>query len=288
MRVLVLGAGGMLGHEAIRVLAPDFDVWGACRDVNKLPALAVEPGKIISGLDAMHPELIHGILSKVKPDVVINAIGIVKQKDDAKAAIPSITVNSLCPHVLSQACADAGARMIHVSTDCVFSGRTCPEGGYRESDTPDAYDLYGRSKMLGEVVDMPNTLTMRTSIIGWQLGPQTSLIGWFAAHRHEKLKGYTKAIFSGLTTTALTEVMRDVVFERPGLSGLYHVSVAPIDKYTLLNSLAKQCGWNVDITPNEDLVVDKTLNSERFQKETGWTPPGWDSMLADIASRKPE
>jgi len=278
----------MLGHEVIRVLAPDFDVWGACRDANKLPTLAIEPNKILSGLDAMHPESVHDILSKAKPDIVINAIGIVKQKDDAKAAIPSITVNSLWPHVLSQACADVGARMIHVSTDCVFSGHTCPEGGYRESDTPDAYDLYGRSKMLGEVVEMPDTLTIRTSIIGWQLGPQTSLIGWFAAHRHEQIQGFTKAIFSGLTTTALVEVMRDVVFERPDLSGLYHVSVAPIDKYTLLTSLGKQCGWDVDITQNASLVVDKTLNSERFQEVTGWTPPSWDSMLVDIASRKPE
>lgn len=288
MRILVLGASGMLGSEAVRVLSKDFDVWGACRNAAALPFIGVPAERVLSGLDAMNPNSVDAVLDLVRPDIVINAVGIVKQRDDAKAAIPSISVNSLWPHVLGQKCANRGARLIHVSTDCVFSGHSTPEGGYRESDFADAYDLYGRSKLLGEVTENPSAITLRTSIIGWQFGPQTSLIGWFAAHRHEHLKGFTKAIFSGLTTTALTEVMRDVVFERPELSGLYHVSVAPIDKYTLLTHLADACGWDVDIEPSDELVVDKTLNSERFQKVTGWAPPSWESMLADVATRKPE
>lgn len=283
LRILVLGASGMLGSQAIRVLAPDFDVWGACRDTDVLPDLGVSQDQIIAGLDAMDHNSIYDLIAQVGPDVVINAVGIVKQLENAKAAIPSITVNSLWPHVVADACAQVGARMVHVSTDCVFSGHTTPQGGYRESDTPDANDLYGRSKLLGEVVDAPNAITLRTSIIGWQIGPQTSLIGWFAEHRAEPIKGYTKAVFSGLSTAALIRVIRDVVIPNTELSGLYHVSVEPIDKHTLLTSLAQYCGWDVDITPSDDLVVDKTLNSERFQKETGWKPPSWDEMLSELA-----
>lgn len=281
-RILVLGASGMLGHEVLRVLAPDFEVFGSCRNPAELPDIGIPASRMLNALDAMRPDSVRQLLDAAKPTIVINAIGIVKQLEDSKAAIPSITVNSLWPHVLSDACAQVGARLIHVSTDCVFSGNTCPEGGYRESDTPDAYDLYGRSKLLGEVVADPQAITLRTSIIGWQLGPQTSLIGWFAAHRTEQLKGFSKAIFSGLSTTALTHVMRDVVFERPDLSGLYHVSVAPIDKYTLLSELARHCGWDASLTPSEELVVNKTLNSERFQTATGWVPPTWDAMLSEL------
>lgn len=288
MRILVLGASGMLGSEAVRVLSKDFEVWGACRNAQALPFTGAPQERVLSGLDAMNPNSVDAILDTARPDIVINAVGIVKQRDDAKAAIPSITVNSLWPHLLAEKCASRGARLIHVSTDCVFSGHTTPVGGYRESDFADAYDLYGRSKLLGEVVNHPNAITLRTSIIGWQFGPQTSLIGWFAAHRHEHLKGFTKAIFSGLTTTALTEAMRDAVFDRPNLSGLYHVSVAPIDKFTLLTQLAEACDWDLDIEPSDELVVDKTLNSERFQQATGWVPPTWESMLADVATRKPE
>ena len=212
---------------------------------------------------------------------MINAVGIVKQRADAKAAIPSIAVNSLWPHVLADACERGGARMVHVSTDCVFSGS---RGGYVETDVPDAFDLYGRSKLLGEVTDRENTVTLRTSIIGWQLGEPTGLVGWFAAHRDEQLKGFTKAVFSGLTTRALTDVIRDVVMPDPSLNGLWHVSAAPIDKYALLTKLAEKLGWDLDITPSDELVIDRSLDSARFRERTGWAPPSWDEMLAGLAA----
>ena len=164
----------MLGHEAIRVLAPDFEVWGACRR----PGGAARPRRagerLLGGLDATDPDSAYALIDDVRPDFVLNAVGIVKQRADAKAAIPSIAVNSLWPHVLADACARHEARMVHVSTDCVFSGS---RGGYVESDVPDAFDLYGRSKLLGEVTDRENAVTLRTSIIGWQLGEPTGLVG---------------------------------------------------------------------------------------------------------------
>ncbi len=282
-RILVVGASGMLGHEALRVLAPDFDVWGACRRPGGLPDLGVPAGQLLGGLDATNPGDAYELLEMVQPDIVINAVGIVKQRADAKAAIPSIEVNSLWPHVLADACAQHGARMVHVSTDCVFSGS---RGMYCETDVPDAFDLYGRSKLLGEVTDRENVVTLRTSIIGWQLEEPTGLVGWFAAHRAEQLKGFTKAVFSGLTTRALTEVVRDVVLPDATLSGLWHVSAEPINKYTLLTMLAEKLGWDVEIAPSDELVVDRSLDSSRFRKRTGWTPPSWDEMLERLADNR--
>jgi dTDP-4-dehydrorhamnose reductase len=166
----------------------------------------------------------------------------------------------------------------------VFSGS---RGGYTEADVPDAFDLYGRSKLLGEVTDRDNVFTMRTSIIGWQYGQPTGLVGWFADHRDEPLSGYTKAIFSGLTTRTLTEVVRDVVLPDASLSGLWHVSAEPIDKYSLLTKLASHLGWDVDITPVDEPTIDRSLDSSRFRERTGWTPPSWDKMLERLAREYP-
>lgn len=280
-RILVVGASGMLGHEAIRVLAPDFEVWGSCRHPEELPALGVSAERLLGGLDATDRDSAYALVDRVRPDLVINAVGIVKQRPDAKAAIPSIEVNSLWPHVLADACERRGARMVHVSTDCAFSGS---RGSYTEADVPDAFDLYGRSKLLGEVIDREGAVTLRTSIIGWQIGAPTSLLGWFAAHRNEHLRGFTKAVFSGLTTRALTELIRDVVLRDTELSGLWHVSAEPIDKYALLTKLAEHLGWDVDIAPSEEVSIDRSLDSTRFRDRTGWTPPSWDEMLEALAA----
>lgn len=280
-RILVIGASGMLGHEAIRVLAPDFEVWGACRSPERLPDLGIPRSRLLGGLDATRGETASDLVEHVRPDLVVNAVGIVKQREAAKAAIPSILVNSLWPHLLADACASQGARMVHVSTDCVFSGT---RGGYTEDDPADDFELYGRSKLLGEVIDRGHVVTLRTSIIGWQLGDTTGLVAWFAAHRGEALKGFRKAIFSGLTTRALTEVIRDVVLPDDGLAGLWHVSAAPIDKHALLAGLADSLGWDVDLTPVDEPAIDRSLDSTRFRDRTGWAPPSWDRMLEDLAA----
>ncbi len=280
-RILVVGASGMLGHEAIRVLAPDFEVWGSCRRPEELPDLGIPTERLLGGLDAADPQSAYELIERVRPDLVLNAIGIVKQRADAKAAIPSIKVNSLWPHLLADACAHHGARTVHVSTDCVFSGS---RGMYTEDDVPDAFDLYGRSKLLGEVTDRENAVTLRTSIIGWQIEAPTGLVGWFAAHRNERLQGYRRAVFSGLTTRALTEVVRDVVLPDALLSGLWHVSATPIDKYSLLMKLAGHLGWAIDITPVDEPVINRSLDSHRFRARTGWTPPSWDELLDALAA----
>ena len=279
-RILVVGASGMLGHEAIRVLAPDFEVWGACRNPQDLPDLGIPAERLLGGLDAEKADSAYALVERVRPALVLNAAGIVKQRKAAKAAIPSISVNSRWPHVLADACAAHGARMVHVSTDCVFSGA---RGRYLESDVPDAFDLYGRSKLLGEVTDQDHVVTVRTSIVGWQLGAPTGLVAWFAAHRNEQLKGFTRAVFSGLTTGALTQVIRDIVMPDGTLSGLWHVSAEAIDKYTLLTDLARNLGWDVALSPVDQPVIDRSLDSTRFRERTGWTPPSWAEMLEELA-----
>jgi len=280
-RILVLGASGMLGHRAIRVLAPDFEVWGACRRPDMLPDLGVPSGRLLGGLDAIDRDCASRLVNEVRPTLVINAVGIVKQQAIAKAAVPSISVNSLWPHLVADACERVGARLVHVSTDCVFSGE---RGCYAEEDAPDAFDLYGRSKLLGEVTDRHNAVTLRTSIIGWQIGEPTGLVGWFAKHRAEPLNGFARAVFSGLTTRALVETIRDVVMKDDDLSGLWHVSAEAIDKHSLLSMLASELRWDVSLVPVEEPVIDRSLDSTRFRERTGWNPPKWDDMLAELAS----
>lgn len=280
-RVLIAGASGMLGHEAVRVLAPDFEVWGSCRNPSALPDLGIPAYRMLAGLDATSPESAYALVDEVRPDFVINAVGIVKQRPAAQEAVPSVQVNSLWPHALADACERMGARMVHISTDCVFTGE---RGMYAESDIADAPDLYGRSKLLGEVTDREHVITLRTSMIGWQLGAPTGLVAWFASNRDKPLKGFTKAVFSGLTAHALTDVIRDVVMPDESLSGVWHVSAEPIDKYTLLTRLAEELGWDVEIEPSEDLVIDRSLDSSAFRQRTGWQPRSWDDMLAELAS----
>jgi dTDP-4-dehydrorhamnose reductase len=274
----------MLGHEAVRVLAPDFEVWGACRNPSQLPDLGVPAHRMLGGLDATNLESVEHLIGEVRPDVVLNAAGIVKQRSAARDAAASIAVNSLWPHLVADACARVEARLVHISTDCVFNGS---RGAYVESDTPDDWELYGRSKLLGEVSDRDHAITLRTSMIGWQLGEQTGLVGWFAAHRREPLKGFTKAVFSGLTTRVLTEVIRDVIIPNASLSGLWHISAEPIDKYTLLRGLADHLGWEVDLAPVDLPVIDRSLDSTQFRNRTGWSPPEWDEMLQQLASEYP-
>jgi len=283
MRVLVLGASGMLGHRLVmELVGRQFDAAAACRQPAALPDLGLAPDAILGGLDAQRPETVIGIVYRLKPDAVVNCVGIVKQRDAAHDPVPSIQVNSLFPHIVNAACRDVGARCVQIGTDCVFSGHS---GAYVEADVPDATDLYGRSKLLGEVTEA-GALTLRTSIIGWQIGEPTGLVGWFEAHRAERLSGYSSAFFSGLTTAALSRVIAEVLQDHPTLEGLYHVSAERIDKYSLLRRLAAELRWEVDLTPVDMPRIDRSLDSSPFRARTGWRPSPWSEMLAELAAER--
>lgn len=276
-RVLVLGASGMLGNAVLRFFAGGgaHEVWGSARSSalrQLLPAALRE--RVVCGVDIDSNDALMRLFAQVQPNCVINCIGLVKQLAEADDPLSAIPVNSLLPHRLARLCQIAGARFVHISTDCVFAGT---KGMYRESDSADAQDLYGRSKYLGEV-DYPNAVTLRTSIIGHELASAHGLIGWFLA-QSGSVRGFTRAIFSGLPTVELARVIRDYVLPRPELRGLYHVSAAPISKYELLRLVAQTYGRTTAITSDDKLLIDRSLDSALFRERTGYCPPPWPELV---------
>jgi len=284
MRVLVLGASGMLGNAVMRVLSErrDWQIFGTVRSSTASGFFAPEiSAALISGMDVEDQDALIKAFAQVRPSVVINCIGLIKQLADGDDPLLAIPINSLLPHRLARLCELAGSRLIHVSTDCVFSGE---KGGYSEADVSDATDLYGRSKLLGEV-HYAHTVTLRTSIIGHELQSAHGLIGWFLSQQG-RCKGYRRAIFSGLPTVVLAKVMRDVVIPRADLSGLYHVAAAPISKFDLLTLVARQYNKNIEIVPDDALVIDRSLSAERFQRASGYVADGWPELIKQMHAYK--
>jgi dTDP-4-dehydrorhamnose reductase len=281
MKILVLGSTGMLGHKLMQILSRRFDVIGTVRG----RAFRFEGHPILGGLpliddvNAENFDSITSALASAKPNIVINCIGIVKQHPNAKDPLKSITINSLFPHRLAQLCQAAGAKMIHISTDCVFSGR---KGDYTEKDYPDAEDLYGRTKLLGEVM-YPDCLTLRTSIIGREMGSKLGLIEWFISQRRKKIHGYAHAIYTGFTTLALADLIGYIIEVHPDLQGLWHVSSNPISKYDLLGLVNQELDLEVIIEKDESFACDRSLNSARFREATGFEPPSWEYMVSQMA-----
>jgi dTDP-4-dehydrorhamnose reductase len=277
-KVLILGASGMLGNAVLRVFvdSPDFIAMGSIRGQNPpagmLPKLR---GHLIPGVNVENQDSLIALFEQFRPDVVVNCVGLVKQLSGVDDPLTTLPVNALLPHRLARLSALVGARLVHISTDCVFNGT---RGNYTEADIPDALDLYGRSKLLGEV-DYPNSVTLRTSIIGTELVSAHGLIGWFL-NQTGSVKGFTRAVFSGLPTVALAEVIRDHVIPRPELRGMWHVSADPIAKFDLLSLVAKTYGKEIDIQPDDDLAIDRSLDSTRFQRETGWRAAPWPELVA--------
>lgn len=277
-RLLVLGASGMLGNAVLRVFAADpaYEVFGSVRGAGVIATLQAKApaAQFVAGVDVESLDSLTRVFGQVKPDLVINCIGVVKQLAEADDPLTAIPINALLPHRLARLAQVAGARLIHVSTDCVFSGK---KGGYLETDPSDAYDLYGRSKLMGEV-DYENAVTLRTSIIGHELNSAHGLIGWFLAQTGP-VRGFTKAVFSGFPTVELARIMKDFVVPHPELRGTWHVSAEPIDKYSLLKLAAAEYGRDNDIAPDDKLVIDRSLDSSRFRAATGYAPPSWPELV---------
>lgn len=284
MRILILGASGMLGHAMFRTLSAGGEhlVFGTLRSDGARRFFAEEhQQQLISGIDAEDQDALVGVFSRVRPDAVVNCIGLVKQLADAEDPLVALPVNALLPHRLARLCALANARFVHISTDCVFSGR---KGFYLEADEPDAQDVYGRSKLLGEV-DYPNAVTLRTSIIGHELNSHHGLVEWFLSQTGS-VRGYTQAIFSGLPTCELARVVRDYVLPSPQLHGVYHVAAEPIAKYDLLKLVNRQYDKHISLEENADLVIDRSLDAGRFNSAVGYNPPSWPELVAMMHSFK--
>jgi dTDP-4-dehydrorhamnose reductase len=278
-RVLILGGTGMFGHRAYLEFRDRFDTKVTVRGPGALPPM-FDAAHVVAGVDASKLETVERCIASVQPTVVVNCVGVVKQLASAKDPIVSLTINSLFPHQVSRFCRPAGIRLIHLSTDCVFSGN---KGNYTENDRPDPVDLYGHTKLLGEVTT-EGALTVRTSIIGRELRTTTGLVEWLLSHRGGSVQGYTHAIFSGLTTQALAGVLADVVEHCPRLTGLYHVAGRPINKYDLLQRLSVRFGAGIRVEASDAMDIDRSLNGSRFTEATHIAAPDWDTMIAALAS----
>jgi dTDP-4-dehydrorhamnose reductase len=284
MKVLVIGASGMIGSTVLRVLSEkiDWEVCGTIRDEGVKRFFSASFGeRLRAGVDVEHQDSLARILDQIRPNVVVNCAGLTKHKPEADDPLIAIPINTLMPHRLARLCKLIGARLIHVSTDCVFSGK---KGGYVEDDFTDARDVYGKSKALGEV-NYPHAVTLRTSTIGHELHSQFGLLDWFLS-QEKQCRGYTRAVFSGLPTVAFAQVVRDVVIPHTELSGLYHVGAQPIAKFDLLKLIAKAYSKTIDIAPDEKLIIDRSLNADRFRNATGYVAPGWPALIELMHSYK--
>lgn len=280
-RVLVLGVTGMLGSAVYRVFSADpaHETWGTLRNRGALRHFPLQAHEhLLSGVDVLDTDALASVMSKIRPDVVINCVGLIKQLSDASDPLTALPINAMLPHRLTRLCSLLGARLIHVSTDCVFSGR---KGSYSEADVSDAEDLYGKSKYIGEVHDAAHVVTLRTSIIGHELASAYALVDWFLSQQRE-VKGFTRAVFSGLPTVELAQVMKDFVLPHPELKGLYHVAAEPISKYDLLRLVAIQYGKTTAIQPDSSLAIDRSLDGSRFQEATGYVAPAWSELVRQM------
>jgi dTDP-4-dehydrorhamnose reductase len=282
MKILIVGGSGMLGHQLWRHFRGGHETWVTLRrSAGDFAAAGLfQDGRVHEGVDAMNFPSLAGVIREQRPDAVLNCVGLIKQLKESKDSVPSLTINSLLPHRLAEVCAEVGARLVLFSTDCVFSGR---RGGYTEADVADAEDLYGRSKYLGEVTDRPQVITLRSSIIGRELGTAHSLVDWFLSQRGGRVKGYRRAIYSGFTTLEMARIVERLLTVDRQLAGLWQVASEPINKYELLRLLREHFKAPVEIEPFDEFTCDRSLNGTRFSAATGYRAPAWPEMIAELA-----
>jgi len=282
---VVMGGAGMLGHKMFQALDREYP--GTLATVHSdaqrelLRQMGLPGGsQVLPGVDALDLASLARLLAGLRPDVVVNCVGIVKQRPQASCAIPSIAINSLLPHKLAEMAMGWGGRVIHFSTDCVFSGR---RGNYTEDDPSDAEDLYGKTKFLGEVA-APNALTIRTSIIGRELEQHRSLLDWFLSQNHGRARGFRKVIFSGVTTSYLAEFVTRAIGEYPDMAGLYQLASQPISKHDLLCMLRRAYGLDIEIIPDDSEISDRSLDPGKLAHTFGFAPPAWPDLTAQLAA----
>ena len=277
VKVLILGAAGMLGHTLFRSLSQDneLDVFGTVRGHNTMVFENIASGgSIIYGVDATQSLALRGLIENIQPHVVVNCIGVIKQKGHEIPTHEMIEINTLLPHMLAQFCEEFDARLIHFSTDCVFDG---VDGGYTEDTLPNSSDLYGRSKALGEVVSQ-NCLTLRTSIIGHELTSSLSLIDWYLSQSGE-VSGFTRAYFSGLPTIYWAILLQRLILHHRDLAGLYHVSSERISKFELLRLVSQVYSEGPTLLRDDSMVIDRSLKCDRFSEAVGWSCPTWPYLI---------
>ena len=284
MKILVIGASGMIGATIIRIMTENknWSVFGTVRSASVKKFFKPEiANNLIINVDVTNWDSLLCVFNNVRPDVVINCAGLTKHISGSDIPINAIPINALMPHRLAELCKLKEARLIHISTDCVYSGT---KGSYLETDPGDSMDIYGQTKLLGEV-DYPHAITIRTSTIGHEFQTKHGLLEWFLS-QEESCKGFNRAFFSGLPTIVLAQIIRDIVIPNTSLHGLYHVSGRKISKYDLLTLIADVYEKSIEIVKEENFTIDRSLNSDRFQTVTGYTPPDWPELIQMMHSHQ--
>lgn len=285
-RVLVLGANGMLGHKLYQVLSQDnrISVKGTIRSktsvyrhINMFGIGTILEDFEVTELGKIAGASVPAFQTTNGFDVIVNCVGNINKNS---LAYDLIWVNSIFPQILKGLVAVTveDVRLIHISTDCVFSGK---DGNYTEDSPADATDAYGKTKWLGEI-DGDNVLTIRTSIIGRELVRSRGLLEWFISQKGNVVDGYANAIFSGFPTVTFAGIIKDIILNHPHLNGLYHVASEPISKYTLLNLLNNKLELGISID-KKDCGVDRSLDGSKFNKATGFKPKPWPDMISELA-----
>ncbi len=279
-RILIIGSNGMLGHMLFNYFSTKdgFDTFGLSR---KLINGFKNKKNIIKDENFTNPDIINSWIDKLKPNLVINCVGMIKQNPNISNIEESFYLNSFFPKLLSQICKFKKIRLINVSTDCVFSGK---KGFYKEDDLVDVKDLYGQSKYLGEVNDSDNTVTLRTSIIGKELNTKRGLLEWFILQSklNKKVYGFKNVIFSGFPTIEIARIIHKYIIPNIELKGIYHLSSDPIDKYSLLNLIKRFYALDIMIFEEYDNVIDRSLDSSKFRSETGFIPYNWEYLVQSM------
>lgn len=280
IKVLILGASGMLGHKLYIIFQNSFETFGTIRGHIKEYAKYhfFQNDKVFEEINAFEIDKIKKVIELITPDVIINCIGIIKQIDLARNPRIIIETNSLFPHKLADLACQFNFKLIQISTDCVFSGK---KGNYAEVDVSDAEDLYGRTKFLGEVLSK-NALTIRTSIIGREINKTNGLLEWFLSQEGKTVKGFVNVIFSGFTTEFLARELIRIIKDYPYLEGLYHISSCPISKYGLLQLIKRILNCYIEIEPDNSLHCERSLNSEKYRNDTNFVPPTWEQMISAL------
>jgi dTDP-4-dehydrorhamnose reductase len=281
MRVLIFGGTGMLGHKLLQKLNRDFDVYGTVRrefDFSKaIPCWAASG--VVTNVAVEYRASVARAIRTVRPDAVVNCIASPPWVQTREELRGCIAVNARFPLDLAALCHSAGARLIHIGSDGVFAGT---RGNYTECDPCDATDAYGKAKFLGEVSG-PNCVTLRLSLIGRDIRqPKSGLLEWLLSQQGRSIKGYRRSLFSGLTSCALAQVIRRVLAEHSGLSGVFHVASSPVSKLALLEAIRDRFALRIGIEPDDSVAYDRSLDGSAFERRTGIKPPSWPEMLDEL------
>jgi dTDP-4-dehydrorhamnose reductase len=284
MKILVLGATGMLGYQIFKFFSSEvsYDVYGTVRLKKNAQSFETfnafkDGGKIIFDFDVSNFESIISLVDRLKPDLIINSIAYTNKDNKPNDFFMMTLINSFFPKKLSELCLNLKIRMIHFSTDAIFNGNKAP---YSEDDIPDFLDFYGLTKYLGEVDKNHFVVTIRTSMIGHETEKKNSknIVNWFLS-QNEEVKGFSKYIFSGLTTLEISKIIKNYIIPNKQLYGIYHVSSKPISKFDLLRLISSLYNKTIKIVPDSSVIINRSLDSSRFYLATGYKAPEWDVLI---------